>query len=361
MFLNINVASSDSGLTRQREGLLLDFLRIIFYSGQNTEKHQGKMHMLFKFIKSSDVPAREITTEKVYHNRREFIQAAAGLGAIAALGLNIPAATAEFKSLGNIIHNADYSTDEKNTAFKVVASYNNFYEFGTGKDDPVKNAHNLQPRPWTVKVDGHVEKSGDYDIDDLIRPHRLQERIYRMRCVEAWSMVIPWVGIPLAEIITRLGPTSKAKYILFETLVDKQQMQGQSRRVIHWPYAEGLRMDEAMNPLTLMAVGLYGRELPNQNGAPLRLVVPWKYGFKGIKSIVRISFVEKMPRNSWKRLAPHEYGFYANVNPEVDHPRWTQANERRLGEFRRRKTLMFNGYGEEVAHMYSGMNLKKYF
>ncbi|PCI47494.1 MAG: protein-methionine-sulfoxide reductase catalytic subunit MsrP [Alphaproteobacteria bacterium] len=316
--------------------------------------------MLFRFLKSSDVKSSEITPENIYHNRREFIQASAllGIGAVA-LGLNIPQARADV--LANITRSGTYDTDEKQTPYRAVTGYNNFYEFGTGKDDPARNAHTLRPRPWTVKVDGHVENPGDYDIDDLIRPHTLQERIYRMRCVEAWSMVIPWVGIPLADIINRLGPTSKAKYILFETLVDRKQMPGQSRRVIKWPYAEGLRMDEAMNPLTLMAVGLYGETLPNQNGAPLRLVVPWKYGFKGIKSIVRISFVKNRPRNSWKRLAPKEYGFFANVNPDVDHPRWTQANERRIGEFRRRDTLMFNGYGEEVAHMYSGMNLKKYF
>lgn len=317
--------------------------------------------MLFRFLKPSDVKSAEITPEKIYHNRREFIQATVGLGAIAALGLDSSQAQAQTKLLENITPNAAYSTDEKLTSFRVVASYNNFYEFGTKKDDPVRNAHSLKPRPWTVKVDGHVENPGDYDIDDLIRPHGLQERIYRMRCVEAWSMVIPWVGIPLAEIINKLGPTSKARYIRFETLVDKGQMPGQNSRVIRWPYVEGLRMDEAMNPLTLMAVGLYGRDLPNQNGAPMRLVVPWKYGFKGIKSIVRISFVKNRPRNSWYLKAPSEYGFFANVNPKVDHPRWTQANERRLGEFRRRETLMFNGYAEEVAHMYSGMNLQKYF
>ncbi len=317
--------------------------------------------MLFKFLISSDVKSSEITPERIYHNRREFIQAGVGFGAVAALGFNIPQAGAETTALKNIIRDGIYDTEEKMTSLRVVSSYNNFYEFGTEKDDPFRNAHSLRPRPWTVKVDGHVENPGNYDLDDLISPHALQERIYRMRCVEAWSMVIPWVGIPLAEIINKLGPTSKAKYIRFETLYDKKQMPGQYRRVIPWPYVEGLRMDEAMNPLTLMAVGLYGETLPNQNGAPLRLVVPWKYGFKGIKSIVRISFVERMPRNSWKIIAPREYGFYANVNPDVDHLRWTQASERRIGEFRRRKTLMFNGYAEEVAHLYSGMNLKKNF
>ena len=329
--------------------------------------------MLFKFPKSSEVKTNEITPENIYHSRRDFMQDSirtgakigAGMAAMAAFGLHSPGVraetSAETKTLENIIRAGAYDTDERQTSYKSITSYNNFYEFGTGKEDPAQNAHTLRPRPWTVRVDGHVDKPGDYDLDDLIRPFALQERIYRMRCVEAWSMVIPWVGIPLAEIIKKLGPTSKAKYILFETLKDREQMPGQRRRVIPWPYTEGLRMDVAMNPLTLMAVGLYGRELPNQNGAPLRLVVPWKYGFKGIKSIVRISFVDRRPRNSWNIIAAQEYGFYANVNPDVDHPRWTQANERRIGEFRRRKTLMFNGYGEEVAHLYSGMNLKKNF
>ncbi|PCI33899.1 MAG: protein-methionine-sulfoxide reductase catalytic subunit MsrP [Alphaproteobacteria bacterium] len=324
--------------------------------------------MLLKFPKISEVKSHEITPENIYQGRRSFLQDSARIGAgmaVAAFGLQSPEGRAEAgsetKALENIIRAGTFDTDERPTSFKAITTYNNFYEFGTGKEDPARNAHSLQPRPWTVRVDGHVENPGDYDLDDLIRPHALQERIYRMRCVEAWSMVIPWVGIPLAEIIKKLGPTSKAKYILFETLKDRKQMPGQRRRVIPWPYTEGLRLDEAMNPLTLMAVGLYGRDLPNQNGAPMRLVVPWKYGFKGIKSIVRIKFVEHRPRNSWRVLAAKEYGFYANVNPEVDHPRWTQANERRIGEFRRRKTLMFNGYADEVAHLYSGMNLRKNF
>jgi len=307
--------------------------------------------MLFKFSKSSDVKYSDITPEKIYRNRRAFMKDSAligaGIAATATLGLPGPAARA--------------APQDNPTPYKAVTGYNNFYEFGTAKEDPARNAHSLRTNPWTVTVDGHVAKPGKYDLDDLISPHTMQERLYRMRCVEAWSMVIPWVGIPLADIIKQLGPTAKAKYVRFETLVDKDQMPGQHRRVIRWPYVEGLRMDEATHPLTLMAIGLYGRELPNQNGAPLRLVVPWKYGFKGIKSIVRISFVEDMPDNSWRRLAPGEYGFYANVNPDVDHPRWSQASERRIGEFRRRKTLMFNGYGEEVADLYDGMNLRKYY
>jgi len=324
--------------------------------------------MLFKFLKSSDATSADITPEKIYHGRRAFIEGSARLGlgaaALATVGgaaLGVSPAAARGRKLDNILRDNAYAADERPTPYRAVTSYNNFYEFGTGKGDPAENAHRLRPRPWTVRIDGHVEKPGDYALDDLIKPHRLRERIYRMRCVEAWSMVIPWVGVPLAEIIARLGPTSRAKYIRFETLLDEDQMPGQRRRVINWPYVEGLRLDEATHPLTLLAVGLYGEELPNQNGAPIRLVTPWKYGFKGIKSIVRISFVERMPLNSWRQLAAHEYGFYANVNPAVDHPRWSQANERRIGEFRRRKTLMFNGYGEEVADLYRGMNLKKYF
>lgn len=324
--------------------------------------------MLFRFLKPSDVKSSEITPENIYKDRRTFMQDSARIGlgaaALATMGTVLGdsrASLAKGRMLDNIIRDGAYAIDEQQTPYRAVTSYNNFYEFGTGKDDPSENAHSLQPRPWTVKIDGHVEKPGDYDLDDLIKSHALQERIYRMRCVEAWSMVIPWVGIPVAEMVKSLNPTSKAKYIRFETLVDREQMPGQKRRVIDWPYVEGLRMDEAMNPLTLMAVGLYGEELPNQNGAPMRLVVPWKYGFKGVKSIVRISFVEREPRNSWQILAPHEYGFYANVNPQVDHPRWSQARERRIGEFRRRETLMYNGYGNEVAHLYSGMDLKKNF
>lgn len=324
--------------------------------------------MKINIKKQSDVKSSEITPENIYHNRREFIhhsiKIGVGAAALGSFALNFPEALAtgtSDKALNNIIRNNSYPLNEKMTAYEAVTGYNNFYEFGTDKEDPALNAHSLKTRPWTIKIDGHVEKPGDYDIDDFIRPHDLEERIYRMRCVEAWSMVIPWVGIPLADIIKKLKPTSNAKYVVFETLVDKEQMPGQRREVIKWPYVEGLRMDEAMHPLTLMAVGLYGEELPNQNGAPMRLVVPWKYGFKGIKSIVRMRFVEKEPNNSWRRLAPNEYGFFANVNPTVDHPRWSQASERRIGEFRRRETLMFNGYGDEVASLYTGMDLKKYF
>jgi sulfoxide reductase catalytic subunit YedY len=254
------------------------------------------------------------------------------------------------------------STDEDPNSYEDVTTYNNFYEFGTGKEDPVRNAQDFDPRPWTITVDGHAEKTGAFDFDDFMKPFDLEERIYRMRCVEAWSMVIPWVGISLADVVKHFQPTSKARYVAFETLHDPVRMPGQRRRVLDWPYVEGLTIEEATNPLSLLAVGVYGETMPNQNGAPIRLVVPWKYGFKGIKSIVRISFTEKQPPVSWNIAAPHEYGFYANVNPEVDHPRWSQASERVIGAglFAPRKpTLMFNGYGEQVAHLYDGLDLRK--
>ncbi|MGD8497184.1 MAG: protein-methionine-sulfoxide reductase catalytic subunit MsrP, partial [Gemmatimonadales bacterium] len=247
------------------------------------------------------------------------------------------------------------------TPYEDVTTYNNFYEFGTGKEDPARNAHSLRPRPWSVAIEGEVAKPAVYDLDDILGPVDVEDRVYRLRCVEAWSMVIPWRGFPLADLIERVEPTSNAKYVEFHTLLDPEQMPGQRRRVLDWPYVEGLRMDEAMHPLTLIATGLYGRDLPNQNGAPLRLVVPWKYGFKSIKSIVKIVFRETQPVNTWQASAPHEYGFYANVNPEVDHPRWSQARERRIGEFRKRPTLPFNGYAEQVASLYAGMDLRKNF
>jgi sulfoxide reductase catalytic subunit YedY len=256
---------------------------------------------------------------------------------------------------------SNYRVDEPMTDLDSVAGYNNFYEFGTSKTEPARNAHTLKPRPWTVTIDGEVHKPQTVDMDDLLRWFPLEERVYRMRCVEAWSMVIPWLGFPLGKLIDRVEPTSRAKYVAFTTLLDPAQMPGQQRDILDWPYVEGLRLDEAKHPLTLMAVGLYGRELPNQNGAPLRLVVPWKYGFKGIKSIVKISFTEQEPPTTWNQAAANEYGFYANVNPDVDHPRWSQATERRIGEFYRRKTLPFNGYAEQVAGLYTGMDLRKLF
>ncbi len=311
--------------------------------------------------------AREITDETLYLRRREFLYSAAvtagtlalacGPGEVANAG-NEPAAPAE-SGLGKIEKSA-YAVDEPTTDFKDATTYNNFYEFGTDKEDPARHAGSLRTRPWSVAIEGEVGKPGVVAYEDLIKPHTLEERTYRLRCVEAWSMVIPWVGIPLGAILKRFDPTSKAKYVEFETLVDKEQMPGQRRNVLDWPYREGLRMDEALHPLAILAVGMYGRELPNQNGAPLRLVVPWKYGFKSIKSIVKIRLRETQPNTTWNDSAPREYGFFANVNPEVDHPRWSQARERRIGDFRRRPTLPFNGY-EEVASLYRDMDLRKFF
>jgi methionine sulfoxide reductase catalytic subunit len=247
------------------------------------------------------------------------------------------------------------------TPYKDVTTYNNFYEFGLDKSDPAANAHTLKPRPWTVRIEGEVRKPLVIDMEQLLKWFPLEERVYRMRCVEAWSMVIPWLGFPLGELIKRVEPTSRAKYVAFTSLLDPEQMPGQRRKLLNWPYGEGLRIDEAVHPLTILAVGLYDKALPNQNGAPLRLVVPWKYGFKGLKSIVEIRFTEEPPATTWNLAAPYEYGFYANVNPAVDHPRWSQATERRIGEFRRRPTLPFNGYAEQVASLYAGMNLQEFF
>ena len=255
-----------------------------------------------------------------------------------------------------------YSTGESANSWEDITTYNNFYEFGTAKDEPYRNAQDLVTRPWTVTVSGECEKTGDYALEDIIKPHSLEDRVYRHRCVEAWSMVVPWVGFPLSDLVKRLEPNSNARYVRFKTLHDPKQMPGQRRPVLQWPYVEGLTMAEAMNPLTLMAVGVYGKTLPNQNGAPLRLVTPWKYGFKGIKSIVEIEFTRRQPRTSWEIANSREYGFYANVNPEVDHPRWSQARERRIGGGlfdAKQPTLMFNGYAEEVAELYVGLDLRK--
>jgi len=259
------------------------------------------------------------------------------------------------------IEKSGWGKGEKLNEYQDIATYNNFYEFGTEKDDPAINAHSLKTTPWKVKIDGLVNKPADYNVEDIVKPQALEERIYRLRCVERWSMVIPWVGFPLSTLLKRIEPKSTAKYVEFTTLLNPQQMPGQRRQVLEWPYVEGLRLDEAMNPLAILAVGLYGEYLPNQNGAPIRLVVPWKYGFKSIKSIVRIRLTENAPMNSWQLSAPNEYGFYSNVNPERDHPRWSQARERRIGEFLMRPTLIFNGYGDQVASLYSGMDLKRYY
>ncbi len=309
-----------------------------------------------------DVRSSEITPKALYLRRREFFRAASGAAGAAATALAPLAVQRVAAQTGAKLPNvrkSPLSADEKLTDYDDVTTYNNFYEFGTAKDEPHQNARGFKARPWKLAIEGHVAKPASYDIDDFIKPYTLEERIYRLRCVEAWSMVIPWVGIPLADVIKRVEPTSKATHVEFTTLLDLSRMPGQRESVLRWPYVEGLRMDEAMNPLTILVVGLYGEVLPNQNGAPIRLIVPWKYGFKGIKSIVRMKFVDYQPRNTWQVQTPGEYGFYANVNPEVDHPRWSQARERRIGEFFKRKTLMFNGYGEQVAHMYSGLDLRK--
>jgi sulfoxide reductase catalytic subunit YedY len=307
-----------------------------------------------------DISPSEITPRSVYVRRREFLSGAVGAGLATALGARIEAAPLQSAR-------STLSTDETPTSFKDATSYNNFYEFGPSKSDPATYAHSLTTTPWTVAIDGLVAKPANYRLEDLMRPFALEERMYRMRCVEGWSMVIPWVGFPLSDVLKRAEPLGGAKYVAFESLVRPEEMPGQRGlfQLLDWPYVEGLRLDEAMHPLTILAVGFYGETLPDQNGAPLRLVVPWKYGFKGIKSIVRISLVEKQPATSWNRQSPREYGFYSNVNPTVDHPRWSQATERRIGEgglfAKRRATLMFNGYAEEVAGLYSAMNLRKFF
>ncbi len=324
--------------------------------------------MLIKQRPSWVLPESEVTPKSIYLNRRKFMTGAIG----AAASLTVPGllhandASSGLKAL-DYRSATEYSTDEKKTPLDDVTAYNNFYEFGTGKGDPAKYAGEMSVDPWSVEVEGECERPGRYALEDLLKPHDYEERIYRLRCVEAWSMVIPWVGVPLADVIKQLQPNSRAKYAYFETLHDPKQMRGQRSlfSTVEWPYREGLRMDEAMNELAFLAVGLYGETLPNQNGAPIRLVVPWKYGFKSIKSIVRIRFAEEQPKTSWEMLAPNEYGFYANVNPEVDHPRWSQKQERRLpsGILRPNwiETTKFNGYEEQVAHLYKGMDLAKYY
>jgi len=313
---------------------------------------------VIRIKKQPDIPGSEITPESIYLRRREFMKTSGLLGT--ALLLN------PWLSAGASIKIGDYQKnkmmlDEELTPEDDATRYNNFYEFGTGKSDPVENATKFYTDDWKITVGGECEKPGTYSLEDLIKPFDLEERIYRLRCVEAWSMVIPWLGVPLASIIKSLQPTSKAKYVAFKTLLDPTQMPGQNRSVLEWPYREGLRIDEAINPLTLFAVGMYGKTLPNQNGAPVRLVVPWKYGFKSIKSIVSIDFVEQQPLTSWNMSAPREYGFYSNVNPTVNHPRWSKKKERRIGDRFKRESLMFNGYEEEVAHLYDNMDLRVNF
>ena len=324
--------------------------------------------MLIK--KPVDLRESDVTPQSLYLRRREFLQVAGSTAvAMATVGgvpvfegtsTSLHAQNPSARKLENL-RKSPFSTDEKMNSYKDVTTYNNFYEFGLDKGDPARYSSTLRPSPWSVIVDGQCGKPGTYTMEDIMKWFPLEERIYRMRCVEAWSMVIPWVGFPLADFVKRFQPTSRAKFVKFTTLVDTKQMPGQTEPALPWPYVEGLRMDEALHPLSLMVVGLYGEVLPNQNGAPIRLVVPWKYGFKGIKSIVRVSFEETQPLNTWQRVRADEYGFYANVNPAVDHPRWSQASERRIGEFFKRKTLPFNGYADQVASLYTGMDPRKLY
>ena len=316
--------------------------------------------------KPEDIKASEVTDERVYKSRRKFLLTA-GLAAVGAT-----AGTALFRHGGspddaaggdgsNAAAKGQFDTSEKVNSYKDITTYNNYYEFGTEKEDPSENAGSFKTKPWSVTVDGEVSKPAMYNLEDLLKGMAIEDRTYRHRCVEAWSMVIPWRGFPLKDLIKKFEPTSNAKYVRFTTLMEPGQMPGEQSQVLNWPYTEGLRMDEAMHPLAFMVTGLYGKDLPNQNGAPLRLAVPWKYGFKSAKAIVRITFMGEQPQTAWNTAAPREYGFYSNVNPEVDHPRWSQAKERRLGEFAKRDTLMFNGYGEQVASLYSGMDLRANF
>jgi sulfoxide reductase catalytic subunit YedY len=311
--------------------------------------------------KSSNIKSSEITPKKLYMDRRKFIASSA---AIAGLGLVKPHSLfslQEQKKRLAIAKKGEFTVDEKMTAYEAATGYTNYYEFSTGKRETIKLAKDFKIRPWEVSVEGEVKEPLKLDVDEIIGMFPLEERVYRWRCVEAWGMIIPWIGYPLSAFIKKCAPTSEAKFIEFTSIADRKQMPGLKKRVLPWPYVEGLRMDEAMHPLTLLTVGMYGEILPNQNGAPLRVVIPWKYGFKSGKSIVRIRFLKRMPRTAWNRQRPEEYGFYANVNPNVDHPRWTQKTERRIGEEGRRPTLMFNGYTDEVSSLYAGMNLKRYY
>jgi len=318
--------------------------------------------MLIK--KADDVRSSEITPRSLYLNRRQFLArtAVVGVASVGGIGLREIISPWNAALAGNKIdgiRKSSLSTSETVTPYKDVTNYNNYYEFSTEKEEPAKLAKNFRTRPWKIKIDGMVEKKQELDLDTILKMAPPEERIYRHRCVEGWSIVVPWIGFSLSELIKRVNPTSKAKFVEFTTVYDLGQMPGQQRHVLDWPYVEGLRMDEAMHPLGLLCFGMYGEDLPNQDGAPLRIVVPWKYGFKSAKAIVKIHFTDKQPLNSWQASAPREYGFYSNVNPNVDHPRWSQAKERRLGEFFKRPTLMFNGYGDQVASLYSGMDLKK--
>ena len=317
--------------------------------------------MLIK--KPADIPSSEITPKSLYLNRRKFLAGAAAVGAVGFAGLRLgelvsPSTTAQADAKIDGIKKSSFSTNETITPYKDVTNYNNYYEFSTDKYEPASLAKNFKTRPWKVSIEGLVNKKQTLEVDDIIKLATPEERICRHRCVEGWSIVVPWVGFSVSELIKKAEPLGKAKYVEFTTILDPAQMPGQRGRVLDWPYVEGLRMDEAMHPLALLCFGMYGEALPNQDGAPLRIVLPWKYGFKSAKAIVKIKFTDKQPINTWNQSAPNEYGFYSNVNPNVDHPRWSQAKERRLGEFLKRPTLMFNGY-DQVASLYSGMDLKK--
>jgi sulfoxide reductase catalytic subunit YedY len=313
---------------------------------------------------SAKIAPSDITPYDRYLSRRALLAGGLGLAAVQGMGAFAPSAFGQSEAALTYVRNAALSVTEPPNSYKDISTYNNYYEFGTDKSDPSENAQAFRTRPWNVTIGGEAEVTGTFSLEDILKPHPLEERVYRLRCVEAWSMVVPWVGFPLGDLLKRFKPTSKAKFVEFKTLYDPKQMPGQKTPVLEWPYVEGLRMDEAMHPLTLMAVGLYGKVLPNQNGAPLRLIVPWKYGFKGIKAIVSIKFVERAPRTTWAGAASNEYGFFANVNPDVDHPRWSQSSERHIGASafgRRQPTLPFNGYAAQVASLYSGMDLRKFF
>ena len=318
-------------------------------------------HIKRSRLLGNPIPSSEITPEAVYRARRQFMTGAVAVGLTGVPALARAEGAAKTASLSGVKKSSLSVTGEETSTWDNATTYNNYYEFGTSKSDPAENAHTLKVRPWTIVCDGEIKKPQKLDIDALIKTFALEERVSRFRCVEAWSMVIPWVGFPLSKLLEKLQPTSRAKYIALETVYDPDRMPGQHRPVLDWPYVEGLRIDEAMHPLTMLAVGMYGRVLPNQNGAPLRLIVPWKYGFKSVKSIAKITLLEQQPKTAWNVRNPGEYGFYANVNPQVDHPRWSQAKERRIGDFLRRKTLMFNGYSTQVASLYTGMDLRKLY
>ena len=317
--------------------------------------------------RSSEIKPSEITDRKTYLSRRRFLKKSLNLGITGTLlpvttgGLLLHAPDSRAALSIGKFSKSPYSTQEKPTDHDAATGYNNFYEFGTDKEDPAKNSGSFHPYPWSIEISGECEKPGVFQLEDFVKPYALQERIYRLRCVEGWSMVIPWLGMPLGDVLKRFNPNSNARYVAFTTVYRPAEMPGQKWPVLKWPYVEGLRIDEAMHPLTILSVGIYGDVLPNQNGAPVRLVVPWKYGFKSIKSIVKISFTRSQPPTSWNIATPNEYGFYSNVNPHVDHPRWSQRRERRIGDFLKRDTLMFNGYEAQVASLYRGMDLKKYF